>query len=233
MNSVPPCYGGEGRPLRVIDVVASELFRKLPGKATWSATRDGLRLDVQRNRYYRDEPDGFGYRSVTFRIGTDHKALASGSFVEWNAPGLGFLEDFFWAADAISQADHDTADILRRYWDDEDSPFHYGTVISFERLAITPSAKSPTIWQMISEMLKREFMRRGAILLLKAFPLEYEGRLTKDSPAATRKRFRLRCKAMRRYYRHRIGVRPVPGEYGRDGWMWRAPRCCLAARAKR
>jgi hypothetical protein len=224
----------EGRgPVPLAAVLESELHGGRPLKPIWLATRADFHVDVWRNRYYRDDPEGYGYRSVRFRIGADDIAAAAGQFVEWSAPGFGYLEDFFWAADAISQADHDAADILQRYWGEENSPLPFGTVVRFERLAISRSSRSVQIWQLISHVVEREFMRRGSILLLKAFPLEYEGRLTKESPAALPKRFRQRCMAMRRHYRYRIGVAPVPGNYGRDGWMWRALRFCPTPRMKR
>jgi hypothetical protein len=105
----------------------------------WSKVVDGLRLDVWRNRYWKEGKDGkggFSYRSIRFQIATSEESLASGHFVEWTAPAISYPDDFYCAADAQSQEDHDSADILMSAWGDDDSPFNYCTMIRFERLTI-------------------------------------------------------------------------------------------------
>jgi hypothetical protein len=199
-------------------------------KPLWSKVVDGLRLDVWRNRYWKDRKDGFGYRSIHFQIATSDDALASGHFVEWTAPAISYLNDFFCAADAQSQEDHNSADILMSAWGDDESPFNYGTMIRFERLIIKSARHSPGIWSLISDLIRREFARRGSLMMLKAFPLEYEGALAPDASAASRQRFRRR-KAMKRLYSRRLGVSAVPGPYGNDGWMWRSLKYCPKPRA--
>lgn len=205
-------------------VIEGELVDGCSQQPTWSNTAEGLTLKVWRARYWKDGPEDFGYRSVSFRVSSNRKSLASGKFVEWCGPPQSFLDDFFYAADAMSQADHDTADILISRWGEDKSPFDYGTIVRFERLVV--SSHSPAIWALISRLIGREFMRRGSIMMLKAFPLEYEGRLGANAPIAFRHRFKRRCKAMQRHYRHRLEMRIVPGSYGRDGWMWRPLRYC-------
>jgi hypothetical protein len=61
---------------------------------------------------------------------------------------------------------------------------------------------------------------------LKAFPLEFENRLTGASSAAARSKFDNRRRAMQRHYSHRLGVSSFPGKFGDDGWMWRTLRYC-------
>ena len=214
------------RLISVAELVDREIDIAGPNKASWSKSAGGLRLDVWRHRYWREKKEDFGHRSVDFRIAANDNPLAAGRFIEWSAPPVSFLDDFLLAADGQSQADYDTADILIDAWGDEDLPFNYGTVVRFERLAIKSTSRSPDVWSLISELIGREFARRGSLLMLKAFPLEYEGRASADSPAAIRKRFRRRCIAMRRYYAHRLGMSAVPGPYGEEGWMWRALKFC-------
>src|SRR5271156_3780475 len=145
--------------------------------------------------------------------------LAGGRFREWSGPPVGFLEEFFEEADGLSQADHDTADIILSVWGEDRSPFDYGTVVRFERLAIRATTRSSEIWAIIARLIEKEFAIRGSMLILKAFPLEFEGNgAAKGLPKRTR--------AMVRYYQHRMRVQIVPGPYGVEGWMWRALRYC-------
>jgi hypothetical protein len=195
-------------------------------KPSWSKTADDLRLDVWRQRYWKERKDGFGYRSIHFQIAANNNSLSAGHFVEWTGPAISYLDDFFYEADALSLADHDTADILIKVWGDDDSPFNYGSVVRFERLVIKSTRYSPEIWSLLSDLIAREFARRGSMLMLKAFPLEYEAGLGPGTPVRIRNRFRRRSMAMRRLYAHRLGISSVPGPYGKDGWMWRALRYC-------
>jgi hypothetical protein len=203
----------------VAEVVERELGEAPRRKASWSDTWGGIKLAVWRHRYCRDRKDGFGWREVEFSISAEGLALAGGRFREWSGPPVGFLEEFFEEADGLSQADHDTADIILSVWGEDRSPFDYGTVVRFERLAIRATTRSSEIWAIITRLIEKEFAIRGSMLILKAFPLEFEGNgAAKGLPKRTR--------AMVRYYQHRMGVQTVPGPYGVEGWMWRALRYC-------
>jgi hypothetical protein len=214
-----------GFPRRVADVVAEELSPiSERDKATWSKADGDLLLYVRRQRYSREESETFSYRRILFHIASQGEPVAAGLFVEWAAPA-GLLDEFLYVADAQSQADHDTADILVGAWSDDTSPFLYGTVVRFERLVIRSGHYSTQVWSLVSYLIDREFARRGSILMLKAFPLEYE-RQTTQAPRSVYKRLRRRKLAMERYYTYRLGTRSVPGPYGKDGWMWRPLRHC-------
>jgi hypothetical protein len=73
---------------------------------------------------------------------------------------------------------------------------------------------------LIARLLNREFRRRGSMIVLKAFPLEFEG----VGPAASGKRVKRRTSALVRLYERRLGMTALPGKNGRAGWMWRALR---------
>jgi hypothetical protein len=214
-------------PTPVAELVTRELDASaVTTKPSWSKSEGGLTLEVWRHRYQKEDEESFAHRSVHFRASGNSWPIAAGHFVEWRGPPISFLNEFFYAADAQSQADHDTADILQTYWSDETAPFLYGTLVRFERLVIRSTNRSPEVWALLSGLIEREFARRGSILMLKAFPLEYEGRHNAGSPAASHEHFRLRAMAMRRYYRWRLKMRRVPGRYGKDGGMWRPLRFC-------
>lgn len=215
-------------PLRVSEVLQNELPGRRLSKPTWSTTAAGLVVEVKRNRFVREAPDSFAYRSILFRVWESDQAAATGRFVEWMGPAISLVEEYVDAADMLSQEEYDASRIVSTYWGDGFSPFDYGTVVRFERLAISRKTNSSAVWDLIAQIVVREFSRRGSLLLLKAFPLEFENRLTKASPVAARSKFYARRRAMQRHYSHRLGVRSLPGEFGDDGWMWRPLRYCPA-----
>lgn len=81
----------------------------------------------------------------------------------------------------------------------------------------TPSAGVESAWQIINLLLKR-IRRRIAVMLLKAFPLDYEDQETEE----TQRAFARRQGALVRLYRRRLGAEPVPHkQLAEDGWMLR------------
>ncbi|KQV18254.1 hypothetical protein ASC97_29790 [Rhizobium sp. Root1203] len=57
--------------------------------------------------------------------------------------------------------------------------------------------------------IKREFSRRSAMMMLKAFPLEWENRF-QDSGAPGKDAFERRLKAMTKHYQRNLGVSRTP-----------------------
>jgi len=95
----------------------------------------------------------------------------------------------------------------------------YGNVILFDRLEISNATKaqSDAIWVLIGRFVKRELppRRRACIMLLKAFPLEYRGKVTAENAAA----FARRQNALMRLFERRLSMQALMG--GENGWMWR------------
>jgi hypothetical protein len=206
----------------VAEVVEKELAGFIRrGRATWTYSENDLEIRVWRDRYHKERPVGFGFRDVVLSVSQRGIPIAGGSLREWRGPPLADIEEFFWEADDLSLADGQSADIVRKLWSDDPTPFDYGNVVRFDRLAIMLTSKSAAIWSLVSRAIRKEFMRRGSLLLLKAFPLEFEGEGSTDHDD-----FRRRASAMRRHYERRLGVRSVPGRYGAEGWMWRPLRHC-------
>jgi len=69
------------------------------------------------------------------------------------------------------------------------------------------------------EIISKHYAEDFSVLLLKAFPLEYEWRAPIGSEAA--QTLERRRAAMIRHYRRVLRVEPLPGRPGEDGWMWR------------
>lgn len=55
-------------------------------------------------------------------------------------------------------------------------------------------------------------------MVLKAFPLEWEG-AADGGPVAEEAMFVRRLAAMRKLYRQRLGMRDIP--HNEEGWMWK------------
>ncbi|ANW02708.1 hypothetical protein [Bradyrhizobium icense] len=202
-------------------------------KHNWSVERGGLigRAWIERFCDPKDADYHFQDRKVFFVIERGDRRIAAGTLTIWRGiydeDGDGWdLEGFVRRGDINSQSEYDMAVAVAKVWgsDDEenwwtDDPFCYGHLCSFDRLVINAktSADVEAAWQIIDALLKR--VRRGmAVMVLKAFPLDYEGGVTAENQPA----FERRQRALMRLYQRRIGFEPVPHKALADeGWMLR------------
>jgi hypothetical protein len=167
--------------------------------------------------------------------------VAAGTFSEWDfddADGFPSLKGLMYACDARRQATYDMAEVVFssfRHVEKEtaETPFDYGTVVLFERLRIESASphESDTVWALIGEIARRFRRRRPrpAFIILRAFPLEYQGNVTKANEAA----FTRRQRALMRLYVHRLGLETLPGQPGKDGWQWLRINCPLRPKPSR
>jgi hypothetical protein len=202
-------------------------------KPSWTAERNGLigRAWIDRFLHLVEADYNFQHRRIFFLIEQDSRRVAAGSLTTWRGmyhkDGGGWdLQQFVNRGDMISQSEYETATAVARLWgtDDEqnwwtDVPFCYGDVCNFDRLVIDAKASTEVeaAWQIIDALIWR--IRRGmAVMVLKAFPLEYEGNVTAENRPA----FERRQRALIRLYQRRIGFEPVPRkELAKEGWMMR------------
>lgn len=205
------------------EAIAAEFGRKPEGRIAWRESFDGpYTVECRRHPFWKAD-DGYLFqnRDVEWRIISTQGVCAVAKFVEWRASPEGEIEEFVDEADALSQADYDMALSVGQSWDRTNFPFDYGSVVRFERLAIdTASDTERLVWSYIKRALSREFGKRSALMLLKAFPLEYESNVTD----ANRQAFERRFAAMVRLYQFRLGALPLPNRWGDKGWMWRPMR---------
>jgi hypothetical protein len=213
---------------------------------TWSAQRDGLRLLVWRDPWPRPQYRYFyAHRDIRFAVlDVANNLLAGGHFTEWTwgldqddyEAGLPTLDGFVDYCDGFSQNAYNTATAIRHGWkDDFETPLNYGNIVLFDRLQIerAATAYSATIWQFIADLIAREYPPRGrqsqqtSIIVLKAFPLAYEGEVTDSNNAA----FERRQRALIRHYQRRLSAQEFDG--GTPGWMWIEINCPLKPSAKR
>lgn len=188
-------------------------------KYTWMKDfGHGITVSCGRGRYFRIEDSEFKKRFVTFKFSRPGMPAASALFFEWDCPGLVDVADFVDVADSNSQEDYEMAAAVGECWSDEcDNPLDYGSIAVFHRLVIPHPI--PLLWDTIRAAIKREFSRRTAMLILKAFPLEWENRFH-DQNAPGQDDFERRLKAMAKHYQRHLGVSPMPVYPGLGAWFW-------------
>lgn len=216
-------------------------------KPAWSASAvdDGLQLDVWRAAWAEvDELSRFRSRDHFFKVTAVERVIAAGTFKEWDfdlrkEDDFASLEGFVNACDGVSQAAYDMANVVfslfcRAEEETGKTPFDYGHVTLFKRLRIQSASaqESDAVWTLIREIARR-FWRNGrsraAFIILKAFPLEYEGNVKDTNRAA----FARRQRALMRLYVRRLGLKTLPGRVGKDGWQWLRMNCPLDPKPSR
>jgi hypothetical protein len=95
----------------------------------------------------------------------------------------------------------------------------YGSIVHFTRLWVAPAYARHGEWADIANRILALTERSRALLVLKAFPLEYEAHGNRALNAAAGRRQR----ALVRHYRRLLDLKPLPGSAGETGWMYSIP----------
>jgi hypothetical protein len=141
-------------------------------------------------------------------------------FVEFKPDPWINNDEFLFTMDADSYADMQIAEMLCDGWSEANDVLAYGPVLEFRFAWMAPQHATTAIWATAAEALIKAEFDDHSILVMQAFPLDYEGRAPDGSPAHVG--LVRRQVAMIRYYRRLFGVDHFPGEWGADGWLWRA-----------
>lgn len=127
--------------------------------------------------------------------------------------------NYIYAADVSSYEDQRIASVVSDYWKDVGLEIGaYGPIIYAEGLWIEPRHRS----RLVATELLRDFIaavyRRFPLMVLNAFPLEYESRVTEEN----REVFERRIRAMMRHYSTVLGFTPFADCTDTNGgWMWK------------
>jgi hypothetical protein len=205
-------------------------------KPNWTASLDELTGYAWIGRFSKLADDaetadcGFVKRKVFFTVEYKQSRIAAGELKIWRGvyqDDICFgLDTFVEHADHNSQSEYDVAYAVATLWGGksedrwwlEQAPFCFGDLCVFERLAIDvqTASHSRATWTILNSLLQRLCRRDMAAIVLKAFPLEYEGNAAKDNSAA----FERRRRALVGLYQRRLGFKPVanPSLAG-EGWM--------------
>jgi hypothetical protein len=205
--------------------VENEQAQKLKYPRVMTINTEGAAhiLHYRKSRWHRMNM-GEGYvrqRDLFCWIMFEKRRVGALHFVEFEPDVLIGNGDFFDTMDADYHADAHLAEVLCDAWHDVvDDVLAYGSVVEFRLAWMSPKYAISGLWAMAAEaLLKVEFDERS-ILVMKAFPLEYEGRAPDGSPAHNG--LMRRQAAMIRYYERLFGVDRFPGMSGAGGWLWRA-----------
>lgn len=170
--------------------------------------------------------DGEGFvrkREIVGKIKIDGLQAGVLSFVEYTLDPLIDNSEFFETMDADTFSESVLASILCEGWECISSDVSdYGPILEFSTAWMAPTFARGGLWARVAEHVIEHLSPRYALLIMKAFPLEYEGMALGGSSVAPS--LLKRQTAMKRYYGRLFGVQPFPNEAGDDGWLWRAGR---------
>lgn len=210
---------------RVGRSVADEVFssgRKPRFRYSLLIADKSERLEVRykRSAWHRISDGGeVKQRSIEGQIFADANHAGSFELVEFDVAPLTSGHQFLDEMDGYSQAAAHLAETIVQHWEDPSDLFDYGNVIEIRRLWMEPRLSgNRRLARSIDAILEQEFGRRS-LAILKAFPLEYEGKVDDVTQGA----FRRRQRAMMRLYGRMFGLIPLPGSSGDDGWMYAIP----------
>lgn len=129
-------------------------------------------------------------------------------------------DEFIATMDSWSLTAVTIAEAMCAAWPDvTDSVTDFGGIVEFERAWVAPEFAKRSEWAEIASVVLSRVFRRRSILVMKAFPLEYEGRVGPEREEASARRQH----AMVRLYRRLFAVTPFPGPWGQDGWLYAIP----------
>jgi hypothetical protein len=163
-------------------------------------------------------------RQTNARIWLRDRLIGKILLREYDVPSI--FNSWFWdAMDGHSHSAYELAEVVLSAWPDFTYDVAgYGSVLEINRVWIEPRHGRSGVWIPVVKELLSRVRRRTAIIVAKAYPLEYEGKLPSDAPE--RAAFERRRRAMFRFYGRHLGLHPLPGRSGEDGWIWR-PRTGL------
>lgn len=152
----------------------------------------------------------------------DGAEIGTISLAEYDPP-LFFDDGFCYWMDAFEQHMGCLAEVCCTAWPDfTHDVASYGKIVELDTVWMKPGSAEPGIWREPLDFLLRRLCHRASIVIAHAFPLEYSGRA--GSEHASRRGFELRRAAMVKWAQGHMGLRPLPGRSGEEGWLWRPAR---------
>ncbi|WP_375292399.1 hypothetical protein [Sphingomonas melonis] len=127
--------------------------------------------------------------------------------------------EFLEALDSGSAATFAVGETICAHWEDVEDITGYGDILELHRAWIEPRHSKPGRLAGAIRATVAALHPAHALMILKAFPLEYEGKVTEENGLA----FERRQTALMRYYASSLGMLPFPDDTGESGWMYAVP----------
>jgi hypothetical protein len=195
-----------------------EVSRAYRHRLEFSFKGHKARLQYRRSRWSRLEGE-VPNRMFFCWISLKRRRVAALQLFEFEPEPWLSNDDFLFSMDISSQIDCHLAEVLCSAWSRFcDRVTSRGNLVDF-RMAWADPACPPGLWAAAAEELIAHELSNYSLLTMKAYPLEYEGRV----PAKSAARVGLACRrsAMIRYYQRLFGVQKFPGRSGNEGWLYR------------
>lgn len=186
------------------------------------AAKECLEVRYRRSRWSKVDYEGSD--DVRARI-TDGIIMVEGEragriqFTEFRLGTFVNRREFWRTMDDASAEISALAEVINEAWEEPTDIAAYGDIVELKRVWIRPSLTGKGRLDAVSDTMLTELFESRALLILKAFPLEYEGAVAPDNEAM----FKRRQAAMMRRYSAMLGVQPLPGKNGQEGWMYGVP----------
>jgi hypothetical protein len=175
-----------------------------------------LELRLHRSRWESD-PDlpGVHHRVLRARLCVDGTHAGSFKLTEIRPTPLISRDSFFDWADAQSEQMAVLGEVICGHWEEVSDVSDFGTILELTRAWMHPSFSKGGRFALAASSLIAS-LDDWVLLILKAFPLEYEGQASDQFNAALRRRHH----AMMKLYRTTLKVASFPGNAGAEGWMF-------------
>lgn len=185
-------------------------------------TADGVVIAFRFSRWGRvgwDEP--IKKRTIFAWALVGGQRMAAVEFAQYR-PEMMENEDFAFIMDMDNSHEAELGIVLCDSWPELTFDIGgYGDFLEWEFAWTKPrEPQAVGLWLTAGEWVISRLDDEYSIIVLKAFPLEYEGCAPPGTEGA--RALRRRQRALVRLYRRLLGVRPLPGRHGREGWLWRA-----------
>jgi hypothetical protein len=158
-------------------------------------------------------------RNTLAEIVSDGDVVGGFQLCDFHADTFTSSALFLEALDSGSQATFAVGETICAHWEYVEDLTGYGDILELHRAWVAPARSKPGRLAKAISTVVGTLHPAHAIMILKAFPLEYEGTVT----AANELAFKRRQAALMRYYAASLGMHVFAQATGRDGWMYAVP----------
>jgi hypothetical protein len=186
----------------------------------WSGLPITLKFRLSRWSWLAEVKEGIRYRRMFCWVVAQKKRVSAFELFEYEmAFDLG-NDEVFELMDSESSIASNLAEVICDAWDRfSDEVSAYGSLLDFRMAWSDPNYGPHGLWAAAAKKLISQEFDSHALLTMKAFPLEYEGKAPTGSGSRTG--LILRQRAMIRHYQKTFGVAPFPGQAGEEGWLYK------------